>query len=66
MICDNLAPATVLPDWNIIDFRLGIVEADLKDLYVVKAAMEGCETINHLAAEPDIAKFVTLEKLNAE
>src|SRR6266699_6583367 len=46
-------------DGNIADSRLHIVEADLKDLSAVKTAMEGCETIYHLAANPDIAKAVT-------
>src|SRR6266487_2599835 len=46
-------------DGNIADSRLHIVEADLKDLSAVKTAMEGCETIYHLAANPDIAKAIT-------
>ena len=33
---------------------------------VVKAAVEGCESINHLAAGDEIVKAVTLEKLHAE
>jgi hypothetical protein len=32
----------------------------------VKAAIEGCETINHLPAGHDIDDAVALEKLNAE
>jgi UDP-glucose 4-epimerase len=46
-------------DENRADPRLHIVEADLKDLDRLKTAMEGCETIYHLAANPDIAKAVT-------
>jgi UDP-glucose 4-epimerase len=46
-------------DGNITDSRLRIVEADLKDFGAVKTAMEGCETIYHLAANPDIAKAIT-------
>ena len=46
-------------DWDIADSRLRIVEADLKDLGTLKTAMEGCETIYHLAANPEIAKAVT-------
>lgn len=46
-------------DGDIADSRLRIVEADLKDLDALKTAMEGCETIYHLAANPDIAKAVT-------
>jgi UDP-glucose 4-epimerase len=46
-------------DENITDSRLRIVKADLKDLGAIKTAMEGCETIYHLAANPDIAKAGT-------
>ena len=46
-------------DGNIADSRLRIVAADLKDLDTLKTAMEGCGTIYHLAANPDIAKAVT-------
>jgi UDP-glucose 4-epimerase len=46
-------------DGNIADSRLRIVEEDLKDLDTLKTAMEGCEIIYHLAANPDIAKAVT-------
>jgi nucleoside-diphosphate-sugar epimerase len=46
-------------DANIADSLLRIVEADLKDLDALKTAMQGCETIYHLAANPDIAKAVT-------
>ena len=41
------------------DPRLHVVEADLKDVDRVKAAMAGSDTIFHLAANPDIAKAVT-------
>ncbi len=41
------------------DRRLELVQADLKDLSAVKSAMAGCDTIFHLAANPDIAKAVT-------
>lgn len=41
------------------DARLRIVEADLKDLASVTAAMAGADTVFHLAANPDIAKAVT-------
>jgi dTDP-D-glucose 4,6-dehydratase len=51
-------------DGNRGDSRLRIVEADLKDLGAVKTAMEGCETIYHLAANPDIAKAVTLPDID--
>ena len=41
------------------DDRVKLVEADLKDLRAVTSAMAGCDTIFHLAANPDIAKAVT-------
>ena len=41
------------------DSRLGIVEADLGNLDSVKAAMKGCDTVFHLAANPDIARAAT-------
>lgn len=41
------------------DRRLSIIEADLKDAGQVREAMEGCDTIFHLAANPDIAKAIT-------
>ena len=39
--------------------RVTVVQADLKELDAVKAGMEGCEVVYHLAANPDIAKAVT-------
>jgi UDP-glucose 4-epimerase len=39
--------------------RLEIIEADLKELDAVKQGMAGCETVFHLAANPDIAKAAT-------
>lgn len=41
------------------DPRLEIVRADLKDKEAVTKAMQGCEVVFHLAANPDIAKAVT-------
>jgi UDP-glucose 4-epimerase len=41
------------------DARVQIVNADLKDVAAVTSAMAGCDTIFHLAANPDIAKAVT-------
>jgi hypothetical protein len=66
MIFDNLAPATVLLRWEHDRLLIVYCRGSLKKLDAAKAAMEGCETIDHLAADPDIAKVVTLEKLNAE
>lgn len=41
------------------DPRLRIIEADLKDVAKVTAAMAGSDTVFHLAANPDISKAVT-------
>jgi UDP-glucose 4-epimerase len=41
------------------DPRLEIAKADLKELSAVSSAMAGCDTVFHLAANPDIARAVT-------
>jgi len=41
------------------DPRLQVIEADIKDLAKITAAMAGSDTVFHLAANPDIAKAVT-------
>jgi UDP-glucose 4-epimerase len=41
------------------DPRLSVVEADLKNVERVREAMVGCDTVFHLAANPDIAKAIT-------
>jgi UDP-glucose 4-epimerase len=41
------------------DSRVKVVEADLKDVGAVASAMVGCDTVFHLAANPDIAKAAT-------
>jgi UDP-glucose 4-epimerase len=41
------------------DPRVEVVKADLKELSAVASAMAGCDTVFHLAANPDIAKAVT-------
>lgn len=41
------------------DGRLSVVEGDLKDAGRVREAMAGCDTLFHLAANPDIAKAIT-------
>lgn len=41
------------------DGRLSVVEADLKDADRLREAMDGSDTIFHLAANPDIAKAIT-------
>jgi UDP-glucose 4-epimerase len=44
---------------SMADPRVSVVEADLKDLGAVTSAMAGCDTVFHLAANPDIARAVT-------
>ena len=41
------------------DRRLAVIEGDLKDAGRVREAMVDCDTIFHLAANPDIAKAIT-------
>jgi UDP-glucose 4-epimerase len=41
------------------DSRLRVVEGDAKELRQLTAAMAGCDTVFHFAANPDIAKAVT-------
>lgn len=41
------------------DRRLSVIEGDLKDVGQVREAVAGCDTIFHLAANPDIAKAIT-------
>jgi UDP-glucose 4-epimerase len=41
------------------DPRVEVIKADLKDLGSLTPAMAGCDTVFHLAANPDIAKAVT-------
>lgn len=41
------------------DPRFSVVEGDLKDVDRLVEAMKGCDTVFHLAANPDIAKAVT-------
>jgi len=43
----------------LLDPRLQVVEGDLKDLSKLTNEMAGCDTVFHLAANPDIAKAVT-------
>lgn len=46
------------------DGRLSVVEADLKDVGPLRQAMVGCDTIFHLAANPDIAKAITQPEID--
>ena len=41
------------------DSRVDVIRGDLKESGVVASAMAGCDTVFHLAANPDIAKAVT-------
>lgn len=60
VIYDNFSSGQ---DWHLAplkgDSRLQIVRGDLKNVEDVTAAMAGCDTVFHLAANPDIAKAVT-------
>jgi UDP-glucose 4-epimerase len=44
---------------SVADSRVEVVRGDLKELGAVTSAMAGCDTVFHLAANPDIAKAVT-------
>ena len=44
---------------NAHDARVEIVEGDLKELGAVTSAMADCDTVFHLAANPDIARAVS-------
>ncbi len=46
------------------DHRLSVIEGDLKDAGRVREAMDGCDTIFHLAANPDIAKAITQPEID--
>ena len=50
-----------MPDFDTSRFKrlYDVVTADLKELSAVTAAMAGCDTVFHLAANPDIAKAIT-------
>ena len=41
------------------DDRLAVVEADVRDLDTLVKAMAGCDTVIHLASNPDIARAAT-------
>jgi len=41
------------------DHRLAVIEGDIKDFAKLSAATAGCDTVFHLAANPDIAKATT-------
>ena len=56
VVFDNFSSGcqSFLPDGE--QSRLMVVRDDLKKLEAVKEAMDGCDTVFHLAANPDIAK----------
>jgi UDP-glucose 4-epimerase len=59
VVFDNFSSGrrSYLPN-NANDPRLEVVESDLKDAGAVTSAMAACDTVFHLAANPDIAKAV--------
>ncbi len=60
MIYDNFSSGTRRHLQDVAsDPRLQVIEADIKDLAKITAAMAGADTVFHLAANPDIAKAVT-------
>ncbi len=66
MIFDSLVLATALPRWEYNRLPIKYCRGRSKGPRRSQAAMEGCYAIDHLAVDPYIAKFVTLENLNAE
>jgi UDP-glucose 4-epimerase len=60
IVCDNFISGkrSYLHDLE-NDRRLSIIEADLKEAGQVREAMVRCDTVFHLAANPDIAKAIT-------
>jgi UDP-glucose 4-epimerase len=60
VIYDNFTSGTRKHLQGVLDdARLQIVEGDIKNLANLSAAMAGCDTVFHFAANPDIAKAVT-------
>jgi UDP-glucose 4-epimerase len=60
VVFDNLSSGqTSYLDPILSDHRLSLVIGDLKSKDAVITTMEGCDTVFHLAANPDIAKAVT-------
>jgi nucleoside-diphosphate-sugar epimerase len=41
------------------DPRVGLIQGEIQDLDAVKTAMEGVDTVFHLASNPDIARKLT-------
>lgn len=60
VIFDNFSSGRVsYIEQSATDDRVEVVRGDLKELSDVTSAMAGCDTVFHLAANPDIAKAVT-------
>jgi hypothetical protein len=62
MIFNNLPWVTALGGHRVVPFTY----SKRNDLDARASVMEGCETIHYWAADPDITKAVTPEKLNVE
>lgn len=64
VIFDNFSSGrqSFLPDGE--QSRLMVVRDDLKKLEAVKEAMNGCDTVFHLAANPDIAKAASFPDID--
>src|SRR5689334_19839883 len=64
VVFDNLSSGQMSSLEGLNDPRLEVVQADLKDLCAIKAAMKGSSVVYHLAANPDIAKAVTQPEID--
>jgi UDP-glucose 4-epimerase len=64
VVFDNFSSGrqSFLPDGQ--QSRLRVVCEDLKKLEAVKQAMDGCDTVFHLAANPDIAKAASFPDID--
>jgi UDP-glucose 4-epimerase len=64
VVFDNFSSGrqSFLPDGE--QSRLRVVREDLKKLEAVKEAMDGCDTVFHLAANPDIAKAASFPDID--
>jgi len=59
VVYDNFSSGTLRHLDDSLGPRLRVVDADIKDLGELTAAMRGTDVVFHLAANPDIAKAVT-------
>jgi UDP-glucose 4-epimerase len=55
-------------DWHVApydgDARFSVVRDDVRDLDALVSAMDGCDTVIHLASNPDIAAAVTTPRID--